>query len=131
DLQAGDLERAMRVEGVLHQIASPLATEAGTRPTIVFCPTVAVADELARILAAYVGAEKVASINGNTPRELRARILDDYRAGKIQFVTNCAVLTEGFDAPSTSCIAMCRPTKSRALYTQCVGRGTRLAPGKD
>jgi superfamily II DNA or RNA helicase len=40
------------------------------------------------------------------------------------------VLTEGYDAPATSCIIMARPTKSRSLYVQCVGRGTRLAPGK-
>src|SRR5690606_37149522 len=115
DLSASDLERALRVEGVLHQIASPLVEEAGSRPTIAFVPTVAAAEELARVLAAYVGADRVASISGDTPREMRERILDDFRAGRIQYVTNCAVLTERFDAPATACIAMCRPTKSRAL----------------
>jgi superfamily II DNA or RNA helicase len=131
DYSAADLERVMRVEGVIHQIASPLVERAGDRPTIAFCPTVAVAEELARVLSGYVGADKVACISAQTPAALRKDILDRYKAGSIQFVTNCAVLTEGFDAPSTACIAMCRPTKSRALYTQCVGRGTRLAPGKD
>ena len=46
-------------------------------------------------------------------------------------MTNVGVLTEGFDAPRTSCIALARPTKSRALYAQMVGRGTRLFPGKE
>lgn len=130
DLQAGDLEDAMNIEGVLHQIAAPLAAEAGSRQTIAFCPTVAIAEELARVLSGYVGAHRVASISGKTDRDTRKQILADYAAGRIQFISNCAVLTEGFDAPSTACIAMCRPTKSRALYTQCVGRGTRIAPGK-
>lgn len=130
DLAAGDLERVMKVEGVLHQIASPLVELAGSRQTIAFCPTVAIAEELARVLAGYVGAERVATISGSTDREARRRILDAYTAGRVQFITNCAVLTEGFDAPATSCVAMCRPTKSRSLYTQCVGRGLRLAPGK-
>lgn len=130
DLSAGDLERAMKVEGVIHQIASPLVELAGTRQTIAFCPTVAIAEELARVLAGYVGADRVATISGGTDRETRRRILDAYTRGNVQFITNCAVLTEGFDAPATSCVAMCRPTKSRSLYTQCVGRGLRLAPGK-
>lgn len=130
DLSAGDLEDAMQIEGVLHQIAAPLVAEAGTRQTIAFCPTVAIAEELARVLSGYVGADRVASISGKTERTQRAAILDGYKSGRIQYVTNCMVLTEGFDAPATSCIAMCRPTKSRSLYTQAVGRGLRLSPGK-
>lgn len=130
DLNSGDLEKAMQVEGVIHQIAAPLVAEAGKRQTIAFCPTVAIAEELARVLAGYVGAHRVASISGATDRDKRKAILDAYTCGDIQFITNCAVLTEGFDAPATACVAMCRPTKSRALYTQCVGRGLRLAEGK-
>ena len=45
-------------------------------------------------------------------------------------LTNVAVLTEGFDDPGVSCVAMARPTRSEGMYAQCVGRGTRLAPGK-
>lgn len=131
DLNSADLEREMKSDGVLHQIASPLAQEAGDRQTIVFLPTVALAEELARVLSGYVSAERVVCISASTPRERRRDILDAYRAGAVQFITNVGVLTEGFDAPATSCIAMARPTKSRSLYTQCVGRGTRLSPGKE
>jgi superfamily II DNA or RNA helicase len=130
DLSAGDLERVMNIEGVMHQIAGPLVAESKDRQTIAFCPTVAVAEELARVMSAYVGADRVACISGRTDREQRAAVLAAYTEGSIQYITNCAVLTEGFDAPATSCIAMCRPTKSRSLYTQCVGRGLRLHPGK-
>ncbi len=64
------------------------------------------------------------------PGEARARALADFREGRTQVLTNVGVLTEGFDDPGVSCIAMARPTRSEGLYAQCVGRGTRLHPGK-
>jgi len=69
-------------------------------------------------------------VSGETPTEERKQILHDYERGTLRVLCNCGVLLEGYDAPQTSCILMARPTKSRALYVQCVGRGTRLAPGK-
>ncbi len=129
DLAADDLARAMSLEAVQHQIAGPLAEHAGKRPTIVFTSSVEQAHALADIMGGYTDA-RCAAIDGTTEEGKRADILRDYSAGAIQFLFNCAVLTEGFDAPLTACVAMARPTKSRALYTQCIGRGTRLAPGK-
>jgi ATP-dependent helicase IRC3 len=60
----------------------------------------------------------------------RARVLRDFAEGRLQVVTNVAVLTEGFDDPGVACVAMARPTRSEGMYAQCVGRGTRLAEGK-
>ena len=60
----------------------------------------------------------------------RRRTLADFSAGKIDVVTNCNVLTEGFDEPRVDCVIMARPTRSKLLYAQMVGRGTRLHPGK-
>lgn len=131
DLAADDLDKLMAVEGVLHQIAAPLAKEAGSRQTIVFTPGVQAAHGLADVLRGYRPHDRVEAIDGTTPRDRRAAIIDAFRAGELWAIVNCAVLTEGFDAPATSCIAMARPTKSRALYAQCVGRGTRLHPGKE
>ncbi|HYJ08707.1 MAG TPA: helicase-related protein, partial [Polyangiaceae bacterium] len=54
----------------------------------------------------------------------------EFRSGRVQVMCNVAVLTEGFDDPGVSCVAMARPTRSEGLYAQCVGRGTRLHPGK-
>jgi superfamily II DNA or RNA helicase len=130
DLAADELDRLLSVESTLHQIASPLVREARDRQTIVFTPGVQTAHELARVLAGYVGPGLVAAIDGGTPREERAHLLARYKAGDLWCIVNCAVLTEGFDAPSTSCVVMARPTRSRALYAQCVGRGTRPAPNK-
>lgn len=71
------------------------------------------------------------TVTGDTPTGERDRIIQDFKAGKIRAVTNVGVLTTGFDAPATDLIAMLRPTKSTGLFVQMVGRGTRLADGKE
>ncbi len=129
DFDDGALEEAMLDEAVLHQICRPTLELAGARPTILFAAGV----KQARALASVLNAMRpgcATSVDGSIKRELRAERLAAFQAGRVQFLTNCAVLTEGFDAPPTSCVAVARPTASRALYTQMVGRGTRLHPGK-
>lgn len=70
-------------------------------------------------------------ITGSTPPQERARILDSFKAGQLRVLTSCDVLTTGFDAPLVDCLALVRPTMSPGLYVQMVGRGSRLAPGKE
>lgn len=129
DLAQGALEKAMTLDAVLHQVAKPLVDSAGERSTIVFTAGVEQAHAMVGVMGGYTDASCEA-IDGTTPDRERSRILQEYAEGKVQYLFNCAVLTEGFDAPRTSCIAIARPTKSRALYTQMIGRGTRLFPGK-
>jgi len=129
DLSAGELEEQVSRDSVLHQIADPLIREAGTRSVVVYTPGVESARGLARVLAGYVGADAVASVDGTTPKDVRAEILGRFGAGDLRIVTNCMVLTEGWDAPVASCIAVARPTKSRSLLAQMIGRGTRALPG--
>jgi len=132
ELNEGDLRRILEVDEVHHRIASPLVDLSKDRPTIIFCVTVEQSKALADVLQGYLSdGKQVRHIDGSTPAETRKRILAEYSAGDVQYVTNVGVLTEGFDAPRTSCIALARPTKSRALYAQMVGRGTRLFPGKE
>lgn len=69
-------------------------------------------------------------VTGDTPPAERARIIADFRSGKVRALTNAMVLTVGFDAPGTDLIAMVRPTKSTRLFMQMVGRGMRPAEGK-
>jgi hypothetical protein len=64
-------------------------------------------------------------------RSERAKVLEDFSTGRIQVLANCMVLTEGYDEPSVEGIILARPTKSTLLYTQMIGRGTRLHPGKE
>jgi ATP-dependent helicase IRC3 len=70
-------------------------------------------------------------IVGTTPREQRESILQNFSLGTIKVIVNVGVLTEGFDEPSVEAIILAKPTRSSLLYTQIVGRGTRLYPGKD
>ena len=131
DLNQGQLEQALIDGGVLHQTAAPLVELAGRRQTLVFTAGVAQAHALADVIAGYLGnPDLVKALDGSTPHELRRKYIGDFRTGRIQYLLNCAVLTEGFDAPETSCVAVARPTKSRALYAQMIGRGTRIADGK-
>lgn len=131
DLSEKELEDAVTKDAVLHQICSVLANETHARPTLAFFPTVHSAYAASRVMAGYIhNPDSVQVIEGRTPKDQRAKILEAYKAGFVQYIFNCAVLTEGFDAPGTSCVAICRPTKSTALYRQMVGRGTRLSPGK-
>jgi ATP-dependent helicase IRC3 len=102
---------------------------AANRKTIGFCVDVAHAEDLAQ---AFNDNGVIArALSGKTPEDERKEILRAFSRGEIQVITNCQILTEGFDEPAVDCILMARPTKSTTLYTQCIGRGTRLFPGKD
>ena len=70
-----------------------------------------------------------AEVNGNSKD--RNEITEDFANGKYNVLCNSMLLTEGWDCPSVDCVIVLRPTKSRALYTQMIGRGTRLCEGKD
>lgn len=129
DLNQGDLEAIMSTERALHQVVVPTMELAGARKTIVFCTSVDVAHRTAEIFCRYrPGCAK--AVDGKTDADERRQLLADHAAGKFQFLCNVAVLTEGYDDPTLSCVAMARPTKSRALYTQMAGRGGRPVPGK-
>jgi superfamily II DNA or RNA helicase len=68
----------------------------------------------------------VGTITGQTPRQERAHLLERFHRGEVRVLTNCNVLTEGFDEPRIECLLMARPTQSSLLYLQMLGRGTRL-----
>jgi len=74
---------------------------------------------------------ETAVIVGTTPREERETILAQFAKGQISVIVNVGVLTEGFDEPSLEAIIIAKPTRSTLLYTQIVGRGTRLFEGKE
>lgn len=128
DFSDGDLERILTEEGVLQQMALPALEIAGDLPGIVFCSGVAHAKLMAAILNRYKPASAVA-LSGETPKEERRTWVERYKAGKVQWLCNCGLFLEGFDAPHTAVVVMGRPTKSLALYTQILGRGTRPLKG--
>ena len=109
-------------------VAANIVRLAGERPTIVFCATVAHAHSQAAALRRYTD-ERVEVADGGTDKDVRRDIVAEFRAGQVRFLVNAMLWTEGFDAPNASCIALVRPTCSRSLLLQCVGRGTRPEPG--
>jgi len=71
------------------------------------------------------------SIHGKLPKGERDVIINDFKIGIIKVLWNCQILTEGFDDPTIKCILMARPTLSKRLYIQMIGRGSRISPGKE
>lgn len=125
DYKASDLGTAL--EPYLEQIAYNMKNYCAGRRTVVFLPLVATSQKFRDILAAH--GFRAAEVNGNSPD--RAEVLRDFAAGRYDVLCNSILLTEGWDCPGVDCIIVLRPTKSRSLYCQMVGRGTRLAPGKE
>ncbi|CAL9301075.1 DEAD/DEAH box helicase [Streptomyces sp. SudanB91_2054] len=128
DLVDGQLGKALEDSGALDAIAKAYLEHAADRAGVVFTPTVATAQAAAAALES-VGIT-AAPVWGDMGREERKATLARYSAGDVQVLTNCMVLTEGFDAPHTSCAVIARPTKSASLYVQMAGRALRPAPGK-
>jgi superfamily II DNA or RNA helicase len=128
DYAATSLGEAIEASGAIDRVADAYLEHASDRKGLAFTPTVKTAYLLAEALRRR-GITSVA-LDGTTPDKIREKILEDLRTGKVQAVVNCGVLTEGFDEPSISCVAILRPTTSHNLYVQMVGRGTRKSPGK-
>ncbi|HQR07009.1 MAG TPA: DEAD/DEAH box helicase [Gemmatales bacterium] len=138
DLDASQLDRVMRIDENIHKVAKPTFDLADGRPTLVFASSVAHAKAISDVLNSYRPncSEYVASYqinNDGSQQEYsefkREREIENFKNGKKQFLCNCGVFLEGFDAPNCAMVAMARPTKSRSLYTQVIGRGTRPLNG--
>lgn len=128
DLAATELAEAMDRAGAPGVVAAAYRRHAADRSGMVFTPTVASAADVADAFN-EIGIT-AAMLSGKSTMKDRRRILDDYNAGRLQVVTNAALLGEGVDAPITSCVVVARPTLSKTLFRQMVGRGLRLYPGK-
>lgn len=122
DFKVGDIGTAL--DPYLYQIADEMVKYCVDRKTIVFLPLIATSQKFMAILneRGFVAGE----VNGSS--EDRAQILQDFENGKYNVLCNSMLLTEGYDCPAVDCIIVLRPTKSRPLYAQMVGRGTRLSP---
>ena len=129
-VQAGDFkasEIGTALDPYLYQIADEMAKYCMDRKTVVFLPLVKTSQKFRDILTSR--GFQAAEVNGESTD--RAEVLADFDAGKYNVLCNSMLLTEGWDCPSVDCIVVLRPTKVRSLYSQMVGRGTRLFPGKD
>jgi DNA/RNA helicase len=125
DFKVGDLGTAL--DPYLEQIAKEMSNYCKGRKTVVFLPLVKTSQKFTGILN-QIGFN-AAEVNGNS--DDRAEILKDFDENKYNVICNSMLLTEGWDCPSVDCVIILRPTKVRSLYSQMVGRGTRLYPGKE
>ncbi|HJX65925.1 MAG TPA: DEAD/DEAH box helicase [Polyangia bacterium] len=126
DLNEDQLEAIVSSEEVLLGYADVVLREAGQRKTVIFTPGVASAKGLAEIMNRHPGRDGCArSVDGKTESDLRRTTIRDHKNGRFQFLVNCGIVTEGYDDESIACIAQGRPTKSRSLSAQMIGRGLR------
>lgn len=128
DYMEKDLGEALNTPTLVGNVVDSWLKHAADRPTIVFAATIAHSLALTeRFQAIGIRAEHA---DGSFKPEERARIVADFRAGKIQVLSNCQLFTEGFDATACSAVVLARPTKSTGLYLQMAGRALRPHPGK-
>lgn len=125
DFKTKDLGTAL--DPYLYQIADEMAKHCANRKSVVFLPLVKTSKKFRDILNKK--GFKAAEVNGESKD--RAETLEDFENDKYNVLCNSMLLTEGWDCPSVDCIVVLRPTKVRSLYSQMVGRGTRLFPGKE
>jgi len=128
DLNAKELGEIMVEENNLHEVVGPTIEIAAGRKTLVFAVTVMQAERMSEIFNRHKKNSAMV-VTGKTETEARKGIMKGFDSGDFQFLVNVGVCTEGFDVPSIEIVAIARPTKSRSLYTQMVGRGTRPLPG--
>jgi DNA repair protein RadD len=130
DFIARDLAAAVDKEAITRAAVTEIIEHGRERKSwLAFCSGV----EHAQHVAEEFGRQGIScrTIFGDTPKEERDAIIAGFKRGEIRALASMGVLTTGFNAPAVDLIALLRPTKSAGLYVQMVGRGTRLAPGKE
>ena len=124
-----DLESTIRVPERNQLIVDTWKEYVQDKPTVVFCASVSHAEEIAgRFREAGIEAR---CVSGGTNARERKEILENYEAGNIPVLCACDLLNEGWDSPHTQVLFMARPTMSRTIYLQQLGRGMRKSPGKE
>lgn len=126
-----EVEHLMDADDLVQAACAEIAEQTRSRKAcLVFAAGVDHAEHVRGALATATGAE-VACIFGHTTDGERDRLVARFKTGGLRYLVNVGVLTTGFDAPQVDCVALLRPTLSPGLYYQMVGRGFRLAPGKN
>ena len=110
-------------------VRSWLSRAHSRKSTIVFCVDLAHVSGLTMTFRKH-GID-ARFVTGNTPSKTRAELLDAFKDGQFPVLLNCGVFTEGTDIPNIDCVLLARPTRSRNLLVQMIGRGMRLHPGKE
>lgn len=129
DYRARDLGEALQIPDRDRLIVDTYRTHTLGKRAVCFCINIDHSESMAR--AFNQQGIKTAHVSGRMGEQQRQQILDAYRAGDILVLCACDILNEGWDSPETEVLLMARPTLSKVVYVQQLGRGTRKAPGKD
>lgn len=129
DFALGELSRAVNTAEINEiTVRSWLAKASGRKSTLVFCADLEHVAGLTQKFREY-GLD-ARFVTGDTPNVERSERLDAFKRGDFPVLVNCGVFTEGTDIPNIDCVVLARPTRSRNLLVQMIGRGMRLFPGK-
>ncbi|KAH0271164.1 DEAD/DEAH box helicase-like protein, partial [Aureobasidium melanogenum] len=130
DFQTGDLSKAVNNDETNQiTVQAWLAQAQDRKATLVFCVDLAHVSSLTAMFRRFgIDARFITS---DTPKQVRTERLDAFKNGEFPVLLNCGIFTEGTDIPNIDCVLLARPTKSRNLLVQMIGRGLRLHPGKE
>ncbi|WP_017328024.1 DEAD/DEAH box helicase [Synechococcus sp. PCC 7336] len=128
DFVVGELEKAVNTSARNQSIVEGWMRYGEGRQAVVYCVSVQHALQVAETFRQFGIA--AATVSGRQSRGDRQAAIAQFQAGQLPILTNCLVLTEGWDYPHLQCLIMARPTQSSLLFTQTLGRGTRKADGK-
>lgn len=135
DYRPEDVKAAFEEAQWLERITEGWREVASDRRTIIFVPPGIVDDRscgMAHSLAEFMRLQgiRAAAVDGTTKQSVQDRVIADFTKGDIQVLVNVNIFTEGLDIPPIDCVLFARPTQSSIIYSQSIGRGTRLYPGK-
>jgi superfamily II DNA/RNA helicase len=128
DYAEGSLAAVMEAANASEFIARAIGEYARNRRSLVFTPGVAMAHEIAELLR--TDGFKAEATDGNSASVKRESINTSFQRGDLQVVVNCGIYTEGYDNPAINCVVIARPTRSRSLFVQMLGRAMRIHLGK-
>ena len=125
DYVIGDLSRKMNTDVLVGDLVEHWLRHAERRRTVVFAVDI---DHSVDIVKQFRKSQvRAEHLSGETPQDEREAILGRLASGETEVVSNCNVLTEGYDLPDLGCITVARPTRSLGLFRQMVGRGLRVS----
>ena len=124
-----DLESKLFIQERNQLIVDTYLKYVNGKKTVIFCASVDHAAEIAKLLRD--NGVKAEAVSGRDRVEVREKILKDYETGSTNVLCACDLLNEGWDSPHTTVLFMARPTMSKTIYLQQLGRGTRRCPGKE
>ena len=126
DFVGSELDAALLEADIVGEIVKAVREHAADRRSLIFVVSVRQAEAVADAIG-----HSAAWVSGKTPTDERRDIVRRFTSGDIRQLVNCNLFTEGTDIPAIDCIVMARPTTSKSLAIQMLGRGLRLAPMKD